>query len=62
MPQIAQHVAVRGQDEVDTVRLAQPVQLVQRFEVGAHVAVGRVDHGGAAVEDVVAREQQAVFF
>ena len=26
-----------------------------------HVAIGRVDDGGAAVEDVVAAEQQAVF-
>ena len=34
---------------------------VQRIQVGRHVAVGRIDHRGAAVEDVVAREQQAVF-
>ena len=58
----AQHVAVGGQDEARFVRGAGGVELVERIEIGRHVAIGRVDDGGAAVQDVVAAEQQAVFF
>ncbi len=50
-----------GQDELHVVLGAQGVEPVERVQVVGHVAVGRVDHGGAAVEDVVAAEQQAVF-
>ena len=57
----AQHVAVRGQDEFHAVFGEQGVQPVQRIEVVGHVAVGRVDDGGAAVQDVVAAEEQGVF-
>ena len=56
----ARHVAVRGQ-EFDPLRCAQRIERVERIQVVAHVAVGRVDHGGAAVEDVVAAEQRGVF-
>ena len=45
----------------DEKRGAQGIEPVERVEVVGHVAVGRVDHGGAAVEDVVPAEQQAVF-
>ena len=58
---IADGVAVRRQDEVHLVLGAGQAQAVERIQVGAHVAVRRVDHGGAAVEDVVAAEQQTVF-
>jgi len=54
-------VAVRWQDEAHLVLRTGSSQPVQRVEVGAHVAVRRIDHGGAAVEDVVAAEQQPVF-
>ena len=40
---------------------AQGVEPVQRIQVVGHVAVGRVDHRGAAVQDVVAAEEQAIF-
>jgi len=36
-------------------------QQVQRIKVIVHVAVGRIDHCGAAVQNMIAREQQAVF-
>jgi hypothetical protein len=36
-------------------------QCVKRFDVVGHVAVRRVDDGGAAIQYVVAAEQQAVF-
>ena len=58
---LAQHMAVRWQDEVDLVRVAGIGELVQRVEVGVHLAIGRVDDGRAAVQYVVARKQQAVF-
>jgi hypothetical protein len=58
---LAQHMAVRGQDELHAVFGAGCVEPVERVEVVGHVAVGRVDDGRAAVEDVVAAEQQAVF-
>jgi len=48
----ADDVAVRRQDEFDTVLFAGLRQAVQRIEVGAHVAVGRVDDGGAAAENI----------
>ena len=57
----AQHVAVGGQDEARVVRGAGGVELVERIQVGRHLAIGRVDDGGAAVQDVVAAEQQAIF-
>ncbi len=57
---VAQHVAVRRHDEFDAVSFAGGGQHVQRVQVGAHVAVGRIDHGGAAIEHMVAREQQAI--
>ena len=41
---------------------AQAASACPAIEVGRHVAVRRVDDGGAAVQDVVAAEQQAVFF
>src|SRR5690606_2317539 len=53
----AEHVPVRRQDVVDRL-LAQPLQ---RLHVGMHVAVGRADHHGRAVHDVLARAQQPVF-
>ena len=37
-------------------------QQVQRVQVVVHIAIGRIDHGGAAIEDVVAAKEQAVFF
>ena len=54
-------MAVRGQDELHVVLLAQGQQGVQRIQIVGHVAIGRVDHCGAAVQDVVAREQQTIF-
>ena len=57
----ADGVAVRRQDEADAVLVAGLSQAVQRIKVGAHIAIGWINHGGAAVEDVVAAEQQAVF-
>ncbi len=36
-------------------------QQVQGFQVQRHVAVGRVNHGRAAAQNVVAAEQQLVF-
>ena len=57
----AQHIAVGGQDEFDVQLLAGLCQQVERVQVVCHVAIGRVDDGGAAVQDMVAREQQAVF-
>ena len=56
----AQHIAVRGQDEIDVVFGAGGGQVVERLQVVVHVAIGRVHDGGAAVQDVVAAEQQAV--
>ena len=58
---VAQHVAVCRQDELHAVRLAGSVQRVERIEVVGHVAVGRVNDGGAAVQHMVAAEQQGVF-
>jgi len=40
---------------------ADRIQPVQRIQVVGHVAVRRVDHRGAAVQDVVTTEQQRVF-
>ena len=57
---LAQHMAMRRQDEVDLMRVAGAGEPVQRIEVGAHLAIGRIDDGRAAVEDVVAGEQQAI--
>ena len=51
----------RRQDEFDAVFLACGAQNVQRIEVGRHVAVGWIDHRGAAVQDRVTAKQQAVF-
>ena len=51
---IAEHVAVGRGNEFNAVLLAGLGQQVQRVQVVVHVAVWRVDHGGAAVEDVVA--------
>ncbi len=50
-------MSVRGQDELEG--LAR--ESLERVDVGAHVAVGRIDHGRRAVENVIAREQQPVF-
>ena len=52
---------MRRQNELDLVLFTGGAQQVQRGQVIVHVAVGRVDHRGAAVEDVVAAEQQSVF-
>ncbi|MNT46313.1 hypothetical protein D3C72_1829470 [compost metagenome] len=62
LQRVRERVAVGGQDEAHIARLAGICQLFQRREVQTHVAIGRIDHGGAAVEDVVAAQQQAVFF
>ena len=51
---LAQYVAVGRQDKVDFMGVAGLAEPVQRVEVGGHFAVGRVDDGGASVEDVVA--------
>ena len=59
---ITQHKAVRGQNMADVALLAGCGQHIERIEVGRHVAIGRVHHGGAAIQDVVAAEQQAVLF
>ncbi|VDO17975.1 unnamed protein product, partial [Brugia timori] len=56
----ADDVAVRRQDEADVVLRAFAQQPVERVDVGGHVAVGRVDHRRAAVEHVVAGEQQPI--
>ena len=53
-------VAVGRQDEFHAVLHASGMQQVQRIEVMRHIAVGRIDDGGAAVEDMVARKQHAV--
>ena len=57
LQRVRQHVAVRGQDGAHVVLRAHLVQEVERIQVVGHIAVRRVDHGGAAIEDVVAREQ-----
>ncbi|MNL66897.1 hypothetical protein D3C87_1914300 [compost metagenome] len=53
---------MRGQDELHAVFGAHRMKPVQRIQVVGHVAVRRVDHRGAAVQDVIAAEQQIVFF
>ncbi len=55
-----QYVAVGRQDEFQPVFRTGRGQPVERRQVVAHVAVGRRDDGGAAVEHMVAAEQQAV--
>ena len=62
VPQVAQHITVRGQDEFDVILLTRGSQFVQRGEVVVHVAVGRIHDGGAAVQDMVAAQEQPVFF
>ena len=62
MARKAQHIAVGGQDVANAALEAQRVQLIQRSQVINHVAVWRTDHGGAAVQDVVAAEQQRILF
>ncbi len=54
-------MAVGREDELHIVLFAGRQQCVQRLQVVTHMAVRRVDHRGAAVQDVVAREQQPVF-
>jgi ATP-dependent Clp protease ATP-binding subunit ClpA len=54
--------AVRGQDVLHVQRCAGLVQAVQRIQVVAHVAIRRVNHRGAAVQYVIAREQKPIFF
>ena len=58
---MAQHMAVCRGDKFNLVRVAGVTQAVQRIEVGIHVAVGRVNHRCAAIQNVVAAEQNAVF-
>ena len=58
---LGQYIPVRGQDEFNRVCFTGKAELVKRVEVVVHVPVRRVNHGGAAVQDVVATEQQAVF-
>ena len=60
--QVAQDIPMGGQDQTNVVAGASCQQFVQRVQVAAHVAVGRADDGGAAIEHMVAAEQQAVFF
>ena len=52
-------VSVTGAPWVgQNVASARPCTLRERVEVGAHVAVGRTDHGGAPAHDVIAGEQR----
>ena len=55
-----QHIPVGRQNEVDGVLNAGSTQHIERIQISRHVAIGRVNDRGAAVEDVVATEQQAV--
>ncbi len=59
---IGQRMAVRRQNELHAKCGAGVMQQVQRIQVIPHVAIGRVNHGRAAVQDVVTRKQQPVFF
>src|SRR5437899_3223559 len=57
----AAQLFMRGPDQVAVARrddrdvLAE--ELLERLQVGAHVAVGRIDDHGGALHDVVAGEQ-----
>ena len=53
---------MRGQDELHIKALAVFVQQIQRLQVVRHVAIGRRNDGGAAVKNMVAAKEQAVFF
>ena len=48
----ADQIAVARRDDGDVL----VEQLVERLQIGAHVAVGRIDHHGRALHDVIARE------
>jgi len=52
-----QDMAMRRQDGVEALAL----EALERGEIVAHVAIGRCDHRGGPVQDVIARQQQLVF-
>ena len=58
---LTQHIAMRWQDELDRMLRTRCTEQVQRIQVVGHVAIGRVNDGGAAVQNMVAAQQQTVF-
>ena len=54
-PGVAEHMAMRRQNEFDALTGSQSDQHVQRMDVVAHVAIGRIDDRGAAIQDKIGR-------
>ena len=61
LPRLAQHVAMGRQEELHLVLGTHRIQIRQALQVLGHIAIGRIDDGGAAIEDVVPRKEQAIF-
>ena len=55
-----QHIAMGGQNMLDVVLRTDGAEHIKRVQIIPHMPIGRIDHGGAAVQNMVAAEQQAV--
>ena len=57
---IGQRMAMCREDEIYAVLHAHVVQEIKRIQIVRHIAIRRINDGGAAVQDVVTRKQEPV--